>query len=158
MLSSGQTSAPPAAVTAPAGGCDAPGQVLELNEKVDKVVEAQKKVLPSEFNPSIGFVGETVFSYRSQGKDKTDSDRPGGFDVFQRSVELIRGGGGRSLRESVCCRQRFSGIRPRRSHDFGIKEAAMQTTSLPWNLELKAAGSSASLAGSRTSTITNCRS
>ena len=60
----------------------------ELSNKVDGVVEAQKKIRPSEFNPSIGLVGETVFSYRSKGSDATGSDRPGGVDVFQRSVEL----------------------------------------------------------------------
>ncbi len=65
-----------------------PEQLNELNAKVDSVVEAQKKVLPSEFNPSIGFVGETIFSYRSKGSDQTGSERPGGFDVFQRSMEL----------------------------------------------------------------------
>ena len=42
----------------------------------------------SEFNPSIGVVGETLFSYRTRGSSDTGSDRPGGFDVFQRSVEL----------------------------------------------------------------------
>ena len=63
-------------------------QVQELKEKVDQVVEAQKKIMPSEFNPSIGLVGETIFSYRSKGSNETGSDRPGGFDVFQRSVEL----------------------------------------------------------------------
>ncbi len=63
-------------------------QVEELKEKVRSVAEAQKKKLPSEFNPSIGLVGETVFSYRSKGSNETGSDRPGGLDVFQRSVEL----------------------------------------------------------------------
>jgi hypothetical protein len=62
--------------------------IKELKDKVDQVIEAQKKVLPSEFNPSIGFVSETIFSYTSKGSDETGSDRPGGFDVFQRSMEL----------------------------------------------------------------------
>ena len=52
-------------------------QVQELKEQVGQVVEAQRKVLPSEFNPSIGLVGETVFSYRSKGSARTGSDRPG---------------------------------------------------------------------------------
>ncbi len=72
--------------TAPAG--EMQQQVQELKEKVDRVAEAQRKVLPSEFNPSIGLVGETVFSYRDRGSSQTGSSRPGGFDVFQRSVEL----------------------------------------------------------------------
>ena len=63
-------------------------QVQELKEKIDQVVEAQRKAVPSEFNPSIGLVGETIFSYRGKGSSQTGSDRPGGFDAFQRSVEL----------------------------------------------------------------------
>ena len=86
-LEATKTSAPPASVTAPAGAVT-PEQLKEVDEKVDKVVEAQKKTLPSEFNPSIGLVGETVFSYRSRNNSETGSDRPGGFDVWQRSVEL----------------------------------------------------------------------
>ena len=44
-------------------------KVEELNEKVGQVVEAQKKEILSEFNPAIGLVGETLFSYRSKGSD-----------------------------------------------------------------------------------------
>src|SRR5258706_301086 len=51
--------------------------------KIDQVIEAQKKVRPGEFNPAIGLVGETVFSYRSRGSSETGSDRPGGFDIWQ---------------------------------------------------------------------------
>src|ERR1017187_6874533 len=65
-----------------------PEQLKDLNAKVDQVVEAQKKSLPGEFNPAIGLVGDTVFSYRSKGSDQTGTDRPGGFDVWQRSGEL----------------------------------------------------------------------
>src|ERR1041385_1598756 len=83
QLATVPTNAPAAAPTEAASE-----QIKELNEKVDQVVEAQKKVRPGEFNPAIGLVGETVFSYRSKGSDVTGSDRPGGFDVFQRSIEL----------------------------------------------------------------------
>ena len=62
--------------------------VKELKEQVSSVAEAQQKKLPSEFNPAIGLVGETIFSYSSRGSKATGSDRPGGFDVNQRSVEL----------------------------------------------------------------------
>ena len=51
-------SAPPVAVTT--------NQLKELSDKVEQVVEAQKKTLMSEFNPSIGLVGETIFGYRTQ--------------------------------------------------------------------------------------------
>jgi hypothetical protein len=81
---------PPAPVVTatPSTNTVTPEQLKDLNAKVDQVVEAQKKTLPGEFNPAIGLVGETVFSYRSKGSDATGSDRPGGFDVWQRSLEL----------------------------------------------------------------------
>ena len=84
---------PPAAPSAAAAAQTAAAeqvqqQVEELKEQVSSVAEAQQKKLPSEFNPAIGLVGETVFSYRSQGSKATGSDRPGGLDVNQRSVEL----------------------------------------------------------------------
>ena len=65
-------------------------QVQELTEKVDQVVETQKKFVPSVFNPSIGFVGETVFSYNNRPLSQTGntSGRPGGYDANLRSVEL----------------------------------------------------------------------
>ncbi len=111
-------------------------QVQELKEKVDQVAEAQKKTLPSEFNPSIGLVGETVFSYRSQGKNDTGSDRPGGFDVFQRSVEL-------NLAASVDPFARgYAVINASADPITGesaatVEEAAIVTTSLPWNLTVQ---------------------
>src|ERR1041385_1692125 len=85
QIEASKTIAPPAAAGAEPVHSE---QLKQLNDKVDQVVEAQKKVRPNEFNPSIGLVGETVFSYRSKNSDQTGSDRPGGFDVFQRSIEL----------------------------------------------------------------------
>ena len=108
----------------------------ELNEKVNEVVEAQKKSILSVFNPAIGLVGETVLSYRSQGSKETGSDRPGGFDIFQRSVEL-------NLAASVDPFARgYAVINASADPITGeasatVEEAAIQTTSLPWNLTLK---------------------
>ena len=45
-------------------------QIDELNKKVDQVIESEKKVRPGEFNPAIGLVGETIFSYRSRGSSE----------------------------------------------------------------------------------------
>jgi uncharacterized coiled-coil protein SlyX len=112
-------------------------QVQELKEKVDQVVEAQKKYVPSVFNPSIGFVGETIFSYNSKGSEDTGSDRPGGFDVFLRSMEL-------DLAAFVDPFARgYAVINASADPVTGeanltVEEAAIQTTSLPWNLTLKA--------------------
>ena len=112
-------------------------QVQELNEKVDQVVEAQRKVLPSEFNPSIGLVGETIFSYRSKGAAQTGSDRPGGFDVFQRSVELNAAASVDPFAKGYVVVNASADAATGES-SLGVEEAALQTTSLPWNLTLKA--------------------
>src|SRR5208283_3232263 len=121
--------------TAPAG--EMQQQVQELKEKVDQVVEAQRKVLPSEFNPSIGVVGETIFSYRDKGSSQTGSDRPGGFDAFQRSVELNAAAAVDPYAKAYVVANASADAKTGEA-TFGIEEAALQTTSLPWNLELKA--------------------
>jgi hypothetical protein len=114
-----------------------PEQLKQLNEKVDQVVEAQKKVLPGEFNPAIGLVGETVFSYRSRGSGATGSDRPGGFDVWQRSVELNAASAVDPFAKAYVVANASADAATGEA-TFGIEEAALQTTALPWNLELKA--------------------
>ncbi|SPF32336.1 exported hypothetical protein [Syntrophobacter sp. SbD1] len=112
-------------------------QVEELKEQVSSVADAQRQTIPSKFNPAIGLVGETIFSYRSQGSEFTGSDRPGGFDVFQRSVEL-------NIAASVDpFAKGYAVINASADPVTGeaaavVEEAAIQTTSLPCNLELKA--------------------
>jgi len=124
----------PASTASP--GAATQEQVQEVNAKVDKVIEAQKKTLMSEFNPAIGVVGETLFSYRTRGSAETGSDRPGGFDVFQRSVEL-------NLAASVdpfatgYAVINASADSATGDANLAVEEAAIQTTSLPWNLTLK---------------------
>src|ERR1051325_6426405 len=112
-------------------------QVKEINDKVDQVVEAQKKVRPGEFNPAIGLVGETIFSYRSKGSDATGSDRPGGFDVNQRSVELNIAAAVDPFAKGYAVINAAADAQTGEA-TMGVEEAALQTTSLPWNLELKA--------------------
>jgi len=113
-----------------------PEQFKELNTKVDTVVEAQKQVRPNAFNPSIGFVGETIFSYNSKSSAQTGTVQPGGWDVFQRSMEL-------NLAASVDpFAKAYAVINASADAQTGeanveVEEAAVQTTSLPWNLELK---------------------
>ena len=58
-----------------------PAQLKELNTKVDNVIESQKQIRPSAFNPSIGFVGETIFSYTKEPSLATGSGQPGGWDI-----------------------------------------------------------------------------
>lgn len=123
-------------VTAPATD-EMKQKVEELNEKVNEVVEAQKKTLPSEFNPSIGLVGETIFSYRSKGSSQTGSDRPGGFDAFQRSVELNAAASVDPFAKAYVVANASAEARTGEA-TFGIEEAAIQTESLPGNLTVKA--------------------
>jgi hypothetical protein len=111
--------------------------ILELKDKVDQVVEAQKKVLPSEFNPSIGLVGETIFSYRSKGSLETGSGQPGGFDVFQRAVEVNAAASVDPFAKAYVVINATADAATGES-SLGVEEAALQTTALPGNLEVKA--------------------
>ena len=130
MNSSSQPEGAATEQTAPAG--EMQQQVQELKEKIDQVVEAQRKVLPSEFNPSIGLVGETIFSYRDKGSSQTGSGRPGGFDVFQRSVELNAAAAVDPYAKAyVVINASADPVTGESS--LGVEEAALQTTSLPWN-------------------------
>ncbi len=112
-------------------------QIKELDEKVQSVVEAQTKAHPGEFNPAIGLVGETIFSYRSKGSDEIGTDRPGGFDVFQRSIELNVAASVDPFAKAYAVINASADANTGEA-TMGVEEAALQTTSLPWNLELKA--------------------
>ena len=109
----------------------------ELNEKLNQVIEAQKKVLPSEFNPSIGFVGETIFSYNTRPSSETGSSRPGGFDVWQRSMELNAAASVDPFAKAYVVVNASADATTGES-SLNVEEAAIQTTSLPGNLEVKA--------------------
>ncbi|MFI5295855.1 MAG: hypothetical protein ACHQ0Y_12625 [Thermodesulfovibrionales bacterium] len=126
-----------AAVNEPVEAGQMQQQVQELKEQMDQVVEAQRKVLPSEFNPSIGLVGETVFSYRSKGSSQTGSSRPGGFDAFQRSVELNTAASVDPFAKAYVVANASADAHTGEA-TFSIEEAAIQTESLPLNLTVKA--------------------
>ncbi|MGD0234605.1 MAG: hypothetical protein ABSC55_08700 [Syntrophorhabdales bacterium] len=133
-----QPAAPPAAAATPQAM--PPGevqqQVKELKEQVDQVVEAQKKIVPSVFNPAIGFVGETLFSYNSKNSQQTGSSRPGGWDVFQRSIELNAAASVDPFARGYVVLN--ATVDPTTGEaTAGVEEAAIVTTSLPWNLTVK---------------------
>jgi hypothetical protein len=132
------TSPPPLFVAgeAPARS-EMPGLIKELSDKVDNVVEAQKKSLPGEFNPAIGLVGDFLSSYHSQNADKMGSDRPGGFDFWARSVELMASASVDPFAKGWVVANASADAATGES-TFGIEEAALQTTSLPGNLSLTA--------------------
>ncbi|MFO1478412.1 MAG: hypothetical protein U1F98_17405 [Verrucomicrobiota bacterium] len=120
--------------SAPAGppGSDDLGS---LSRKVDQVVEAQKKTLLSEFNPSIGFVSETLFFYQSQASDATGAQQPAGFNVYQRSMELNLAASVDPFAKGYAVINATADAATGEA-TLGFEEAAIQTTSLPWNLEL----------------------
>ncbi len=124
------TSAPPV-ITPPSP------EVSELKRRVDDLTTASKKSFISQFNPGIGFVGDTVFSYTSRGAGATGADRPGGVDAFLRTVEL-------SLEATVDPFAKAYGIINASADartgeaNLGVEEAALVTTSLPWNLTAQA--------------------
>jgi hypothetical protein len=125
------------ATNAPATNAVSPGLIKELSDKVDSVVEAQKKVLPGEFNPAIGFVGDFVSSYRTKGNDQTGAARPGGFDFWARSLEMAVSASVDPFAKGWVVANASADSATGES-TFGIEEGALQTTSLPANLTLTA--------------------
>ena len=85
----------------------------------------------------LGLVGETIFAYRSQGSMVTGSDRPGGCDVNQRSVELNVAASVDPFAKGYAVIDASADPIYRRGRSL-VSRGAIQTTSLPYNLELKA--------------------
>jgi hypothetical protein len=129
--------APQAVAATPPTTEEVQKQVKELQDKVDRVVEAQTKVVPSVFNPSIGLVGETIFSHNNRPSNQTGTGRPGGYDVFQRSVELNAAASVDPFaRGYVVLNASVDPVTGQSNAQ--VEEAAIYTTSLPYNLTLKA--------------------
>ena len=112
-------------------------QVKELKEKVEQVAEAQRKEVLSVFNPSIGLVGETIFSHNNRTSAQTGSVRPGGYDVNMRSIELNLAASVDPFAKGYAVFN--ASVDPVTGEaTSNVEEAAIQTTSLPWNLSVKA--------------------
>jgi hypothetical protein len=137
QLAGAATNPPPVVAGMPSTNTVTPEQLKNLNDQVDQLSEGQKKTLMSEFNPAIGLVGETIFSYKSRGSDQTGGDRPGGFDVFLRSLELNVAASVDPFAKGYAVIN-ASADSATGEANLGVEEAALQTTSLPGNLELKA--------------------
>lgn len=82
-------------------------------------------------------MGETVFSYRSKGPSVTGSSRPGGFDAFQRSVELNAAASVDPFAKASVVANASADAVTAEAH-LSIEEADLQTESLPGNLTVKA--------------------
>jgi hypothetical protein len=112
-------------------------QIQDLSDKVNSVSDAQKKVLPGEFNPAIGVVGEEITSYNTKGMNENGSGRPGGIDVDLRSVELNVASSIDPFVKGYAVVNASADPQTGEA-TWGVEEAALQTTALPLNLELKA--------------------
>jgi hypothetical protein len=138
QLAAAPTNPPPVAAvqTNVAPTAATPMEVAELKQRVDELTTASKKTFISQFNPGIGFAGDTIFSYTGKGNDVTGNDRFGGFDAFLRTAEL-------NLEASVDPFARayavISGSADARTGEasMGVEEASIVTTSLPWNLTVQ---------------------
>ena len=108
-------------------------EVKELRERVDELTTASKRTSVSQFNPGLGFAVDTIFSYSSKGQDATGAGRAGGWDAFLRTAEL-------NLEATVDPFARVYGVVAATADaqtgeaTLGVEEAAIVTTSLPWNL------------------------
>lgn len=110
--------------------------VNQLKERVDQLTAASKRSPINQFNPGIGFVVDSVFSYTSKSENSAGLDRPGGFDAFLRSAEL-------NLEASVDPFAKAYGVLNASADaqtgeaSVDVEEAAIVTTSLPYNLTVQ---------------------
>ncbi len=86
-------------------------------------------------NPFVGAVGETLFSYRTGNPNNDGDSRPGGFDVYQRSMKLEVGGSVDRFAKAYIV---INGSADSSTSNaiVDVQEAVIQTTSLPWDLTL----------------------
>ena len=121
------TPTPPPAVTAPPAPVPAAPATVDVEElkriilgEIQPQLTAANKTFPSQFNPAIGFIVDTVFS--STRKEKSNFDFrsaeigiSGNIDPFARAYGILNG----------------------TPDGVEVEEAAIVTTSLPWNLTVK---------------------
>lgn len=116
-----QTAPPPPAATAAEDEERLERQVTEqVLRRIQPSLAAANKTFPAQFNPALGFVIDTVGSYSA--KDRSNFEFRSGeigisasVDPFARGYAIING--------------TQSGV--------AVEEAAIVTTSLPWNLTVK---------------------
>jgi hypothetical protein len=88
--------------------------------EIQPQIAAANKTFPSQFNPAIGFIVDTVFSHSRQNKSNFEF----------RSGEI-------GISASVDPFARAYGIINGTPDGVDVEEAAIVTTSLPWNLTVK---------------------
>ena len=123
--------AAPPAVTAPARPPGGPpptaGTTVDVEElkriilgEIQPQLAASNKTFPSQFNPAIGFIVDTVFSHTRQNKSNFEF----------RSAEI-------GISAAIDPFARAYGIINGTPDGVEVEEAAIVTTSLPWNLTVK---------------------
>ena len=120
--------APTAAATPVAAAAETPSREERLREEVTADVmrdiqpslQAANKTFPSQFNPAIGFIIDTVGSYQEIGG--------GNFELRQAEI---------GISASIDPFARGYAIINGNDDEIGVEEAAIVTTSLPYNLTLK---------------------
>jgi hypothetical protein len=114
-------------------------EVKDLKERVDELEAGAKRSPINQFNPGIGFVVDTIFSYTSTSKDETAftrGHRPGGFDADLRTAEL-------NLEASVDPFAKAYGVISASADartgeaTMEVEEASAVTTSLPGHLTVQ---------------------
>jgi len=122
-LSTQPPPAPPPATTPPAAG-DREQLKQEVREEVLRDIQPQltaaNKTFPSQFNPAIGLILDSAFSYRQHEGNNFDFRAAelglsASIDPFARGYALLSGS----------------------PDGFSVEEAAIVTTSLPYNLTVK---------------------
>ena len=122
---------PPPVVTAPqpmpAPAAAAPAVTPDVEElkrmilaEIQPQLSAANKTFPSQFNPAIGFIVDTVFSHSRQQKSNFEF----------RSAEI-------GISAAIDPFARAYGIINGTPDGVDVEEAAIVTTSLPWNLTVK---------------------
>jgi hypothetical protein len=128
-LAPGAPPAPPAPppVAAPPRPAGAPAYTPDVEELKRMVIQelqpqlaAANKTFPSQFNPAIGFIVDTVFSHSRQNKSNfefrsAEIGISGNIDPFARAYGIING----------------------TPDGVEVEEAAIVTTALPYNLTVK---------------------
>jgi hypothetical protein len=110
----------PAPGTAPAYVPDVEELKRMVLQEIQPQLAAANKTFPSQFNPAIGFIVDTVFSHSRQNKSNfefrsAELGISGNIDPFARAYGIING----------------------TTDGVDVEEAAIVTTSLPWGLTVK---------------------
>lgn len=119
-----------------------------LEEKVDAAVAASKKLFPSQFNPTLTLGIDTIGSHKStaqrfnlgdgpQAGTGINNARPGGADFHLRSAELFLQAEVDPFVRAYSTINAAADLANNDEATLAVEEAAIVTTSLPYNLQVR---------------------